>query len=86
MANYTTRKWLLPGSDNRTFGLMKARTVVIHNTAMDASAYNEAQYVHSRDGGVTYHYAVDDKEVIQLFAIQNLVVLVMIKPRIMQLI
>lgn len=66
MANYTIKQWLLPYSDTRTFGLMKARTVVIHNTAMDASAENEAKYVHSGKGGVTYHYAVDDKEAIQL--------------------
>lgn len=64
--NYKIIKRLLPSSDARTFGSMKARTVVVHNTAMDASAANEAQYVHSKKGGVTYHWAVDDKEAIQL--------------------
>ncbi len=66
MANYKFRQMLLPSSDHRTFGSMKPKTVVIHNTANRASAYNEASYVHSKKGGVSYHYAVDDKEAIQL--------------------
>lgn len=70
-ANYTNRTWLLSDSDNRTFGLMKPCTVVIHNTAMKASANNEAKYVHSRAGGVTYHFAIDDKEAIQLLPLNK---------------
>ena len=66
MANYKLRQMLLPSSDHRTFGSMKPKTVVIHNTANRASAENEARYVHSRRSGVSYHYAVDDKEAIQL--------------------
>ena len=50
---------------------MTPKTVVIHNTAMAASARNEATYVKSGGGGVTYHYAVDDKEAIQLLPLDK---------------
>lgn len=66
MANYVNKKWLLPADDKRTFGFMKPRTVVVHNTANRASAYNEAKYVHSGKSEVSYHFAIDDKECIQL--------------------
>ncbi len=43
--------------------------IVVHNTANDASADNEVKYMHKSkaQGGVqtSYHYAVDDKEVVQ---------------------
>ena len=43
--------------------------IVVHNTANDASADNEVKYMHKTkaQGGkqVSYHYAVDDKEVVQ---------------------
>ena len=71
MANYKIIKDLLPSTDKRTFGKMTPKTVVIHNTAMPASARNEATYVKSGDGGVTYHYAVDDKEAIQLLPLDK---------------
>ena len=45
---------------------MTPKTIVIHNTANKMPADNEARYVHSRQSEVTYHYAVDDKEAIQL--------------------
>lgn len=44
---------------------MKAEYIVIHNTANDASAENEIKYMISNDNQVSYHYAIDDKYVIQ---------------------
>ena len=43
---------------------MAAEFVVIHNTANDASAQNEIRYMKSNNEKVSYHYAVDDEEVI----------------------
>lgn len=62
------RQWLLPESDTRNFGKMqgKYQYVTIHNTANRMPAQAESQYAHSGQGGVTYHFAVDDKEIIQL--------------------
>lgn len=39
--------------------------IVIHNTANDASARNEISYMISNNQEVSFHYAVDDKEVAQ---------------------
>lgn len=48
---------------------MKPEFIVVHNTANDASADNEVKYMHKSkaQGGrqTSYHYAVDDKEVVQ---------------------
>lgn len=66
MANYTNRQMILPANDKRTFGTMIPRTVVVHNTANRASADAEARYVHSEKSEVSYHYAIDDKECVQL--------------------
>lgn len=44
---------------------MKAELIVVHNTYNDASAENEVAYMHRNNYQVSYHYAVDDKEVIQ---------------------
>lgn len=63
---YVLKEWLLPSNDDRTWGSQTPKTVVIHNTAMDADAESEAKYVHSKKGEVTYHYAVDDKVAIKL--------------------
>ena len=38
---------------------------VVHNTANDASAKNEIAYMLGNNNKVSYHYAIDDKEVIQ---------------------
>lgn len=37
----------------------------VHNTANNASAANEIKYMISNNNQVSYHYAVDEKEVIQ---------------------
>lgn len=41
------------------------RFVVIHNTANDAPAENEISYMISNDYEVSYHYAVDNVEIVQ---------------------
>ena len=44
---------------------MVPKYIVIHNTYNDASAENEINYMISNNNVVSFHYAVDDKEVIQ---------------------
>lgn len=44
---------------------MTASCVVVHNTGMDAPADNEIRYMISNSNEVSYHFAVDDKEVVQ---------------------
>lgn len=44
---------------------MEAQFVVVHNTANDASAENEVAYMIRNNNQVSFHYAVDDKEVVQ---------------------
>jgi N-acetylmuramoyl-L-alanine amidase CwlA len=39
--------------------------ICVHNTYNDASAENEIEYMISNDDSTSFHYAVDDKEVIQ---------------------
>ena len=38
---------------------------VVHNTANDASAKNEIAYMLKNNNKVSYHYAIDDKEIVQ---------------------
>lgn len=45
--------------------LMNAEFIVVHNTANDASAKNEVAYMIRNNNQVSFHYAVDDKEIIQ---------------------
>lgn len=44
---------------------MTAEFIVVHNTANDATARNEVAYMTRNDLEVSYHYAIDDKEVVQ---------------------
>lgn len=44
---------------------MNAEFVVVHNTANDASANNEIEYMKSNNNKVSFHYAVDDREIVQ---------------------
>ena len=44
---------------------MKPTRIVVHNTANDASAKNEIAYMIKNDNQVSFHYAVDDKQVVQ---------------------
>ena len=45
--------------------VMTPEFIVVHNTANDASAKNEIAYMLGNNNKVSYHYAIDDKEVIQ---------------------
>lgn len=44
---------------------MVAEFIVVHNTANDASARDEVAYMIRNDEKVSFHYAVDDKEIVQ---------------------
>ena len=44
---------------------MAPTRVVVHNTANDAPAANEIAYMIRNDNEVSFHYAVDDQEVVQ---------------------
>lgn len=44
---------------------MKPTRIVVHNTANDATARNEIAYMTNNNSEISYHYAVDDKEIIQ---------------------
>lgn len=67
MAKYKESKMLLPKSDHRNYGKMHDwQYITIHNTANRASARAEAKYVHSGKSEVTYHFAIDDKECINI--------------------
>ena len=44
---------------------MNAEFIVVHNTANDASAENEISYMRNNDNKISFHYAVDDVEIVQ---------------------
>ena len=44
---------------------MTPTRIVVHNTANDAPAKNEIAYMIRNNNQVSFHYAVDDKEVVQ---------------------
>ena len=44
---------------------MTPEFIVVHNTANDASATNEVKYMISNNNQVSFHFAVDDKEIVQ---------------------
>lgn len=44
---------------------MVAEFIVVHNTANDASANNEIAYMINNNSQVSFHYAIDDKEIVQ---------------------
>ena len=44
---------------------MEGEFFVVHNTANSASARNEIAYMINNDSEVSFHYAIDDKEIVQ---------------------
>ena len=44
---------------------MKPTRIVVHNTANDGSAKNEIAYMIRNNNQVSFHYAVDDKQIVQ---------------------
>lgn len=45
--------------------IMVAEYITVHNTYNDASANNEVQFMINNTNKVSFHFAVDDKEVVQ---------------------
>lgn len=45
--------------------IMNPEFIVVHNTQNDASAKNEIAYMISNNNQTSFHYAVDDKEIVQ---------------------
>lgn len=52
------------------FGMVPTR-IVIHNTANDAPAINEINYMHSNENETSFHFAVDDTEAVQGIALDR---------------
>ena len=44
---------------------MKPQWITVHNTANDASAANEVKYMKSNTNKTSFHFAVDDKQIVQ---------------------
>lgn len=44
---------------------------IVHNTANDASAENEARYMSRTKNLTSFHYAIDDKEVLQILEVDG---------------
>ena len=44
---------------------MNAEFIVVHNTYNDASARNEVAYMINNNSSTSFHYAIDDKEIVQ---------------------
>ncbi|MEG0139097.1 MAG: N-acetylmuramoyl-L-alanine amidase [Bacilli bacterium] len=44
---------------------MKPTRIIVHNTANDASAINEVNYMSSNNKQISFHYAVDDQQIVQ---------------------
>lgn len=44
---------------------MTPEVYVVHNTYNDASAINEIAYMTNNDRQVSFHYAIDDKQIVQ---------------------
>lgn len=50
---------------------MTPSLIVIHNTANDAPAANEIAYMHRNDQEKSFHFAVDDTEIVQGIALDR---------------
>ncbi|WP_432711145.1 peptidoglycan recognition protein family protein [Lysinibacillus capsici] len=64
---YTFKQTFLPANKYsiKTPYTMVPQFITVHNTANDAPAANEIAYMINNNNQVSYHVAVDDKEVIQ---------------------
>ncbi len=67
MMSYTFKQNLLSSSKYplKAPYTMSPEYITVHNTSNDATAENEMKYMISNNNQVSYHVAVDDKEVIQ---------------------
>lgn len=61
------REMLCPTSNwpNKCPYKMTAEAITVHNTANDASANNEIAYMNRNTNQVSFHFAIDDTEVVQ---------------------
>lgn len=61
------RQMICPQSNwgNKCPYAMTAKYITVHNTANDASANNEISYMNRNTNQVSFHFAVDDVEVVQ---------------------
>ncbi len=50
---------------------MTPRCICIHNTANNASAENEAHYVHTNPAATSFHFAVDDTGAVQILPLDR---------------
>ncbi|WP_438941163.1 hypothetical protein [Lysinibacillus fusiformis] len=64
---YTFKQCFLPSNKYSIKApfIMTPKFITVHNTANDKPAANEISYMISNNNQVSYHIAVDDKEVIQ---------------------
>lgn len=67
MMVYTFKQTFLPASKYSIKApySMVPQYITVHNTANDAPAVNEIEYMINNNNQVSYHVAIDDKEVIQ---------------------
>ncbi|WP_328204089.1 N-acetylmuramoyl-L-alanine amidase family protein [Lysinibacillus fusiformis] len=65
--SYKFKQTLLPSTKYTIKApfIMTPQFITVHNTANDAPAINEISYMIGNNNQVSYHVAVDDKEVIQ---------------------
>jgi len=63
----TPRQMICPQSNwgNKCPYAMTAEAITVHNTANDASANNEIAYMNRNTNEVSFHFAIDDVEVVQ---------------------
>ena len=63
----TPRQMICPQSNwaNKCPYAMTPEAITVHNTANDASANQETSYMNRNTNQVSFHFAVDDKEVVQ---------------------
>lgn len=66
--SYTIRQQWLPKGKYplKAPNTMSPKYITIHNTANDASAKNEANYMLSNSNATSYHVAIDDIEAVEL--------------------
>lgn len=50
---------------------MNPTRIVVHNTANDASAKNEIEYMQSNNKQTSFHYATNDDKVIQVIPLDR---------------
>ena len=60
-----TTKSIWCRSDRYTSGGNSRKYIVVHNTANTATAEQEAKNLHNNAGQSSFHYAIDDTDIVQ---------------------